>query len=117
MAGGTLTVIQFALAGFSAFAEANGGHDSYGAHETMGTVIGVVSLLVLVAALLARPNRATIGQAVGLFLLAGPIQPILANLGRHTASWIGALHAVVGLAIMGLFGILSRRTTWGVGRS
>lgn len=107
MAGGTLTVVQFALAGFGAFS-AFQHHRGFGAHETVGTIIGIVTLLVLIAALIARPSRTAIILALTLFVLAGPVQPILADVGKHHA-WVGALHALVGIAILGLFGRLSVR--------
>ncbi len=107
MAGGTLTVVQFALAGFGAFS-AFQHHRGFGAHETVGTIIGIVTLLVLIAALIARPSRAAMILALTLFVLAGPVQPILADVGKHHA-WVGALHALVGIAILALFGRLSVR--------
>jgi hypothetical protein len=107
MAGGTLTVVQFALAGFGAFS-AFQHHRGFGAHETVGTIIGIVTLLVLIAALIARPGRAALILAATLFILSGPVQPILADVGKHHA-WVGAIHALVGIAILGLFARLSVR--------
>jgi hypothetical protein len=107
MAGGTLTVIQFALAGFGAFS-AFQHHRGFGAHETVGTIIGVFTVLVLIAALIARPSTSAMINAAVLFVLAGPAQPILANIGKDHA-WVGALHALVGIAILALFGRLSAR--------
>ncbi|HEY7176594.1 MAG TPA: hypothetical protein VH442_16905, partial [Micromonosporaceae bacterium] len=52
MVTGTLAVAQFALAGFGAFGSFHKARD-WGAHETMGTVIGVFTLLVLIAAIVA----------------------------------------------------------------
>ncbi|WP_203920209.1 DUF6220 domain-containing protein [Rugosimonospora africana] len=111
MAGGTLALAQFALAGFGAFNSVNGHRHGYTAHETVGTIVELVGLLVLIAALVARPNRRTIILAVVLFLLAGPIQPSLAELAKNDQSWLGALHGLVGLAILGLFFQLSRKVT------
>ena len=107
MAGGTLTVLQFALAGFGAFS-AFQHHRGFGAHETVGTIIGVVTVLVLIAALIARPSRLAMILAAVLFVLSGPVQPILADVGKDHA-WVGAIHALVGIAILGLFGRLSAR--------
>ncbi len=47
-------------------------------------------------------------QAVGLFLLAAPIQPLLADWGKHHP-WVGAIHALVGLLILGACFGLSRK--------
>jgi hypothetical protein len=109
MAGGTLALAQFALAGFGAFNSVNHHRHGYSAHETVGMIVEVVGLLVLIAALVARPDRPTIILAVVLFLAAGPIQPSLAELAKGDRSWIGALHGLVGLAILGLFFRLSRK--------
>lgn len=107
MAGGTLTVIQFGLAGYGAFS-AFQHHRGFGPHETLGTIISIFTLLVLIAAAVARPGRSTIIVAAVLFVLAGPVQPILADIGKHHA-WVGALHALVGIAILALFGRMSMR--------
>jgi hypothetical protein len=111
MAGGTLAVVQFGLAAFGAFRSLNGDQEGFGAHQAVGYVIALLGLLVLVAALVARPDRRTIILAVVLFLVAGPIQPTLANLGKDNSAWIGALHGLFGLAILGLFAQLSRKVS------
>jgi hypothetical protein len=109
MAGGTLALAQFALAGFGAFNSVNGHRHGYSAHEKVGMVVEVIGLLVLIAALVGRPGRRTIILAVVLFVLAGPVQPSLAELAKNDQSWIGALHGLVGIAILGLFFQLSRK--------
>jgi hypothetical protein len=109
MAGGTLTVVQFALAGLGAFGAVQGHNGKFGAHQVVGNVIGVVSLLVLVAALVARPSARVIGQAIVLFVLSA-FQSFLGGLADHHSAWWGALHALIGLGILGLFAQLSRRT-------
>ena len=58
MATGTLVAVQFALAGFGAFGSFHKERD-WGAHETLGTIIGVFTILVLIAAIVARPGTAT----------------------------------------------------------
>ncbi len=105
MVTGTLAVIQFALAGYGTFSAFNH-HRGFGPHELVGTIIGVVTLLVLIAALVAHINGRIMGWAVGLFLMAGPIQPVLANIGKHHA-WVGALHALVGIGILAACFVLS----------
>ncbi len=108
MATGTLAVIQFALAGYGAFSAFNQ-HRGYGPHETLGTIIGGVTALVLIAALVARPGTRRMVQAAVLFVLAGPIQPILADLGKHHGAWWGGLHALVGVGIVAMCGMLSMK--------
>jgi uncharacterized metal-binding protein len=107
MAGGTLTVIQFALAGYGAFSSFQH-HRGFGPHETLGTIISVFSLLVLIAALISRPSKPAMIIAAVLFVLAAPVQPILASIGKDHA-WVGGLHALVGIGILALFGRLSAR--------
>ena len=80
MATGTLVAVQFALAGFGAFGSFHKERD-WSAHETLGTIIGVFTILVLIAAIVARPGRRPLTAAIVLFVLAAPIQPILANAG------------------------------------
>ena len=109
MAGGTLATLQFALAAFGAFRSLDGDQHSYGPHQVVGMVIALLSLLVLVAALVARPGRRTLAMAVVLFVVAGPIQPMLPDLAKDNGAWIGALHGLLGVAILGLFGQLSRK--------
>jgi hypothetical protein len=115
MAGGTLCVVQFALAGYGAFS-AFKHHKGYGPHELVGTIIGLVSVLVVIAALIGRPNVRTQIRAFVLFLLAGPIQPLLAAGGKHQA-WVGGLHALVGIGILAMFGMLSMKIAGPAGRA
>jgi uncharacterized iron-regulated membrane protein len=108
MATGTLAVVQFALAGYGAFGSLNK-QRNWDAHETLGSVIGGFTLLVLIAAIVARPGRRPLTGAIVLFVLAGPIQPILANAGKNDGVWWGALHALCGVAILGMCGLVSRK--------
>ncbi len=107
MLAGTLCVIQIALAGFGAFDAFQKQH-GFRAHEIVGNIIGGITLLILITAVVARVNRNTVMSAVVLFLLAAPIQPLLADWGKHHA-WVGAIHALVGLMILGACFGLSRK--------
>jgi hypothetical protein len=100
IATAALVVIQFALAGYGAF----GG--SFGPHRVLGTVIGLVTLVLLIAVLIARPGGRLIGIAAGLFVLAGPLQPLFAALGSDVSPSLGALHALGGLGVGALAGML-----------
>lgn len=108
MATGTLAAVQFALAGFGAFGSFHKERD-WDAHETLGSVIGGFTLAVLIAAIVARPGRQPLIGAIVLFVLAGPIQPILANAGKNDSVAWGALHAFCGVVILGMCGLVSRR--------
>jgi hypothetical protein len=105
-----LIAAQFALAGLGAFSRARAPGDSaYGPHEVLGLVIGIVTWVILGTALASRPARAasaTLRLAVPLALLAIPVEPLLGDAGRHVP-WVGALHALAGLAICGLAAALA----------
>jgi uncharacterized protein DUF6220 len=89
--------VQIFLAGRGAF---GGGFD---AHRTFGFVLSGIALVVLVLALLARVGTRDVVLAVVLFLLAGGAQSLLAGAGGPV--W-GGLHALSGLAIIGIAGFL-----------
>jgi cell division protein FtsW (lipid II flippase) len=101
-----LTVVQFALAGLGTFGEVHDKKinvDSYfSAHQWVGMIIGLLTLLVLIAALVARRSRRSVIMSVVLFVLAVPVQPFLGSLGADKAAWVGMLHALNGIAILGL---------------
>ncbi|HKE65237.1 MAG TPA: DUF6220 domain-containing protein [Micromonosporaceae bacterium] len=108
MTTGTLAVAQFALAGYGAFGSFHKQRD-WGAHETLGSVIGGFTLAVLIAAIVARPGRRHLIGATVLFVLAGPIQPILAEAGKNDNVFWGVLHALCGIAILAMCGLVSRK--------
>jgi hypothetical protein len=92
-------VVQIFLAGFGVF---GGG---FGAHRGLGFALGGITVLIVVLALLARVGTRDVVLAVVLLLLANVAQSLLADLGGDAAFW-GGLHAVDGLAILGLAGFL-----------
>jgi uncharacterized protein DUF6220 len=102
-------VLQFFLAGFGAFHDYRSGEtNDFAAHEKVGYVIAILSLLMIVAAALARLGGRAVGMVTGLFVLAGPVQVLLAHLGTgHSEVW-GALHATVGALILGFMFTLLR---------
>lgn len=109
MTTGTLAVIQFALAGYGAFRAINRDVDGFDAHATLGTVIGVFALLTMIAAIVARPGTLPLVTSIVLFVLAGPIQPILAEAGKDNGAFWGALHALGGIGILAMCALASRR--------
>jgi hypothetical protein len=102
-----LGAVQIFLAGLGAFRIDNlgiSGETAFAPHRDVGFA-GGVALFILVLALIARPGvRAVIGSAL-LFLLAVLVQSLLASLADNTV-WFGGLHALDGLAILGVAAFL-----------
>ena len=103
-----LGAVQIFLAGLGAFRIDNlgvSGDTAFAPHRAVGFAMGGVALLILILALMARPGvRAVIGSAL-LFLLAFLVQSLLASLADNTV-WFGGLHALDGLAILGIAAFL-----------
>ena len=103
-----LGAVQIFLAGLGAFRIDNlgvSGDTAFAPHRAVGFAMGGVALLILVLALIARPGvRAVIGSVL-LFLLAVLVQSLLASLADNTV-WFGGLHALDGLAILGIAAFL-----------
>jgi uncharacterized protein DUF6220 len=108
MTTGTLVVVQFALAGYGAFS-AFSNHKGFGPHEVLGSIIGGFTVLVLIAAAIGHPSKRVVYTAITLFVLSAPVQPILAGIGKNHA-WVGAIHALVGVIILGACFALSMKT-------
>ena len=91
--------VQIFLAGFGVW---GGGFD---AHRILGFTIAGIAVLVLVLALVSRAGTRDVVLAVVLVLLTGGAQSLLAEAGGSGAFW-GGLHALDGLAILGIAGFL-----------
>jgi hypothetical protein len=91
--------VQIFLAGFGAF------HGGFAAHRGLGFGMAGLALIIVVLALVARVGTRDVVLAVVLLLLAGGAQSLLAGLGDDGAFW-GGLHALDGLAILGIAGFL-----------
>jgi len=91
--------VQIFLAGFGAF------HGGFAAHRGLGFGMAGLALIIVVLALVARVGTRDVVLAVVLLLLAGGAQSLLAGLGEDAAFW-GGLHALDGLAILGIAGFL-----------
>jgi hypothetical protein len=85
-------VVQFFLAGLAVF-----GGSSFEPHQAWGTILTVVSLIVLILAFVGR-REAVQSSAVLLVLMI--VQNVLGAVGDD-APVLGALHPVVGLAVLG----------------
>lgn len=103
-----LGAVQIFLAGLGAFRIDNlgvSGETAFAPHRDVGFAMGGVALFILVLALIARPGvRAVIASAL-LFLLVVLVQSLLASLADNTV-WFGGLHALDGLAILGIAAFL-----------
>jgi hypothetical protein len=103
-----LGAVQIFLAGLGAFRIDNtgvSGDTAFAPHRAVGFAMGGVALVILILALVARAGtRAAVLSAV-LFLLAALAQSLLAGLADNTVLF-GGLHALDGLAILGIAAFL-----------
>jgi hypothetical protein len=106
----TLVIIaQFFLAGLGAFhAIHTGNAKRFSLHETVGYIIVGLSIVLFVAAVLARLGARALGMVAFLILLAGPVQVLLAKAGADHNDFWGALHGLVGALILGFASTLIR---------
>jgi hypothetical protein len=104
-----LGVVQLFLAGFGVWdldqKVGSEGETALDPHRIMGMIMGVVALLILIAALVARSSGQAIGLSFVLFLLTYPVQTVLARAGEDTA-FLGGLHTLDAFVILGLAGYL-----------
>ena len=103
-----LGAVQIFLAGLGAFRIDNlgvSGDTAFAPHRAVGFAMAGVALLILVLALVARPGLRAVMGSVVLFLLVFLVQSLLASLADNTV-WFGGLHALDGLAILGLAAFL-----------
>jgi hypothetical protein len=99
---------QIFLAGLGVFSVASHGvseDSAFSAHRGLGFALAGVALVILLLALIARPGVRAIGLSVVLFLLTALMQSLLAGLADGTALY-GGLHALDGLAVLGIAGFL-----------
>ncbi len=80
-------------------------------HSAFGYLVVLGTILLLLLALGARIGRPRIWRNVALPVL-GIVQVILAWAGTDSP-FVGSLHAVNALAILGLTGVLAREAWWG----
>lgn len=104
-------VAQFFLAGLGVFDIA--GHrdldkvSELDPHRVLGHILGLVAILMFIAALVARTGKAKIWVSIILFLLIEFAQSALAS-GGEDHHWLGGLHALDGVVILGLAGWMHR---------
>jgi hypothetical protein len=101
-------LIQIFLAGLGVF-DLNGQKledaSSLDPHRALGFALGGLSILLLILAVIARVDTRTMVVSLVVALLAFLVQSLLAAAGEDTP-FFGGLHALDGLAILGLAGYL-----------
>lgn len=101
-----LGVVQIFLAGLGVF-DLDGrkvgasGETAFDPHRVNGNIMSLVALLLVVLILVARPGARLVGMTAVLFLLMAVAQPLLAE-GGDDQAWVGGLHAIVGIGLLGL---------------
>jgi hypothetical protein len=102
-------VVQFYLAGrgvFGIHGDAKlGDQSSFDAHRTLGNAIAIATLVAFALALVIWDKRLVVATLV-LAVLAEVVQHATATAG---SSWVAGLHALSGLAILGISGSLAHR--------
>jgi multisubunit Na+/H+ antiporter MnhG subunit len=78
---------------------------AFAPHRGLGFAMGGVALLILAAALIARRGARAVSLAAVLFVLTSFMQSLLAGLADDTPLY-GGLHALDGLAIVGIAALL-----------
>ena len=104
-------LVQIFLDGLGIFdspvAATDGASTELDPHRTLGTILTQpAATVLLVLAVVARPNRRIVQGTVALVVL-GLIQTLLADFGREQPV-LGALHTVVAVVYLGLVADLAR---------
>jgi Family of unknown function (DUF6220) len=111
-----LIAVQFGLAGLGAFRGLHGKDTNDGwwaPHSMLGYGIALLTLVLLVLALVSKLGRPTVTWTAIAAALTVIGQPLLAALGDKASPWFGLLHALDGVAIAALLGIVAARVTAG----
>jgi Mn2+/Fe2+ NRAMP family transporter len=72
---------------------------SFDPHRALGSVLGIVAVVLFLVALAARASRSTVIGALVLAVLTLAAQPALANAGDSN-KWSGGFHALDGMLIL-----------------
>ena len=105
-----LGMVQIFLAGFGVFGlhgqEVGApGETAFDPHRSLGFALGGMAVIILILALVACRSAPSMLLTAVMFLLAFLAQSFLADLGGSNA-FFGGLHALDGLAILGIAGYL-----------
>jgi Mn2+/Fe2+ NRAMP family transporter len=103
-------VVQIFLAGRGAFGIHGGAklddQKSFDPHRALGEIIGLLAVLALVASIAYWRDKRLIGVTFALAFMAEILQHLFA-LPKHP--WVAGLHALDGVAILGLSAYLAHR--------
>jgi hypothetical protein len=103
-------IVQFFLSGLGVWGMDQHKIDkatSLDPHRAFAGAIAVVAILMFVAALVSRTNKTRIWVSILIAVLAEPVQALLAAGGEHQ-HWVGGLHVLDALIILGLAGWMHR---------
>jgi hypothetical protein len=103
-------VVQFFLAGLGVWGIDQHKLDkatSIDPHRALAAILAAIAILMFIAALVARTSKAKIWLSILVAVLAEPVQGLLASGGEHQ-HWVGGLHVLDALIILGLAGWLHR---------
>ena len=96
-------LIQVFLAGVGVFGDhtASGvtNASSFDPHRALGSVLGVVAVLLFLVALAVRASKSTVIEAFLLAVATLVAQPVLAA-GGDNHKWVGGFHALDGMLIL-----------------
>ena len=110
-------IVQFFLAGLGVWGIDQRKLDkatSIDPHRVFADVIALIALLMFIAALVARTSKARIWVSITIVVLAAVVQSLLAAGGEHQ-HWVGGLHVLDGLVILGLAGWMHSSTRSHIG--
>jgi len=108
-AGALLCVLQvgFAALGFWGGYEDGGTEkvtkSAFEPHAVNGELLGIIAVLLLIAGLVGRANKKAWVIPLVLVVLLWAVQGLLVGLAFGVGRYFGLLHALDGMAIMGLF--------------
>ena len=105
-------IVQFFLAGLGVWgvhthkiADAK----SLDAHRGFAGAVALVAILMFITALISRTSKPRIWISLLIAVLAEVVQSLLASGGEHQ-HWVGGLHVLDGLVILGLAGWMHRES-------
>ncbi|HET7327853.1 MAG TPA: DUF6220 domain-containing protein [Nocardioidaceae bacterium] len=103
-------IVQFFLAGLGVWGIDQHKIDkasSIDPHRGFAGVVALVAVLMFITALVSRTSKTRIWVSILIAILAEPIQALLAVGGEHQ-HWVGGLHVLDAVVILGLSGWMHR---------